>query len=64
LDAKRASALHHYNELSHVRARVSADEIKARMLGMAAGQETLLIYTFRQIISVFTEVNNYLLDIA
>ena len=44
LDEIRASALSHYRELSAVREHVTAEEVKALLLGMASGQETLLAY--------------------
>ncbi len=42
LDEMRASAIAICRELSAVHARVTAEEIKCRLLGMASGQETLL----------------------
>lgn len=44
LDEIRASALSHYRQLSAVRERVTAEEVKTLLLGMAFGQETLLGY--------------------
>ena len=44
LDELRASALAIYREQSAVRDRVTAEEIKCLLLGMAYGQETLLDY--------------------
>ncbi len=44
LDELRASALAIYREQSAVRERVTAEEIKCLLLGMAYGQETLLDY--------------------
>jgi len=44
LDEYRASALAIYREQSAVRERVTAEEVKCLLLGMAAGQETLLNY--------------------
>lgn len=44
LDEYRASALAIYREQSAVRERVTAEEIKCLLLGMACGQETLLDY--------------------
>ena len=44
LDEMRASAIGICRELSVVHARVTAEEIKCRLLGMASGQETLLGY--------------------
>ena len=44
LDELRAAALAHYRELSATRMRVTADEVKTMLLGMASGQETLLAY--------------------
>jgi len=52
LDEYRASALAIYREQSAVRERVTAEEIKCLLLGMAAGQETLLDY-FRTYIEHF-----------
>lgn len=52
LDEYRASALAIYREQSAVRERVTAEEIKCLLLGMAAGQETLLDY-FRMFIEYF-----------
>ena len=42
LDELRASALAIYREQSAIRDRVTAEEVKCLLLGMAAGQETLL----------------------
>lgn len=42
LDERRASALAIYREQSAVRERVTAEEVKCLLLGMAFGQETLL----------------------
>jgi integrase len=44
LDEIRASALSHHRELSAVRTRVKAEDVKTMLLGMAFGQETLLAY--------------------
>ncbi|MDE5708241.1 MAG: site-specific integrase, partial [Alistipes sp.] len=44
LDELRASALAIYREQSAVRERVTAEEVKCLLLGMAFGQETLLDY--------------------
>lgn len=44
LDEYRASALAIYRELSAIREQVTAEEVKCLLLGMAAGQETLLDY--------------------
>jgi integrase len=44
LDELRASALSHWQELSAVKQRVTAEEVKTLLLGMAYGQETLLAY--------------------
>ena len=44
LDDLRAAALSHHRELSATRTRVTADEVKTMLLGMAFGQETLLAY--------------------
>lgn len=44
LDEYRASALAIYREQSAIRERVTAEEVKCLLLGMAAGQETLLYY--------------------
>jgi integrase len=44
LDELRASALSHWQELMAVRTKVTADEVKTMMLGMASGQETLIAY--------------------
>ena len=52
LDELRASALAIYREQSVVRERVTAEEVKCLLLGMAAGQETLLSY-FRSFIEHF-----------
>lgn len=52
LDEMRASALAIYREQSAVRERVTAEEVKCLLLGMAYGQETLLDY-FRSYIKHF-----------
>lgn len=52
LDELRASALAIYREQSAVRDRVTAEEVKCLLLGMAFGQETLLDY-FRTYIEHF-----------
>ena len=52
LDEIRAMALGIYMEQSAVRERVTADEVKSILLGMASEQETLLSY-FRQFIGNF-----------
>lgn len=52
LDELRASALAIYREQSAIRERVTAKEVKCLLLGMAAGQETLLDY-FRSYIERF-----------
>lgn len=52
LDELRASAISIYREQSAVRERVTAEEIKCLLLGMAFGQETLLGY-FRSHIEYF-----------
>lgn len=52
LDELRASALAIYREQSAVRERVTAEEVKCLLLGMASGQETLLDY-FRAFIEHF-----------
>lgn len=52
LDELRASALAIYREQSAVRERVTAEEVKRLLLGMASGQETLLDY-FRTYIEHF-----------
>lgn len=52
LDELRASALAIYREQSAVRERVTAEEVKCLLLGMASGQETLLDY-FRSFIEHF-----------
>lgn len=52
LDELRASALAIYREQSAVRERVTAEEVKCLLLGMASGQETLLGY-FRSYIEHF-----------
>lgn len=44
LDEIRASALSHYSELSAVREKVTAEDVKSLVLGMASGQQTLLSY--------------------
>ena len=50
LDKLRASALATYREQSAIRDRVTAEEVKWLLLGMAYGQETLLDY-FRMYIA-------------
>ncbi len=52
LDELRASALAIYREQSAIHEQVTAEEIKCLLLGMAAGQETLLDY-FRTYIEHF-----------
>lgn len=52
LDELRASAISIYREQSAVRERVTAEEVKCLLLGMAYGQETLLDY-FRTYIEHF-----------
>lgn len=52
LDELRASAISIYREQSAVRERVTAEEVKCLLLGMAFGQETLLDY-FRSFIEQF-----------
>lgn len=52
LDELRASALAIYREQSAVRERVTAEEVKCLLLGMAFGQEMLLDY-FRSFIEHF-----------
>ncbi len=52
LDELRASAISIYREQSAVRERVTAEEVKCLLLGMAFGQETLLGY-FRSFIEQF-----------
>ena len=52
LDEYRASALAIHRELSAVRERVTAEDVKCLLLGMAAGQETLLDY-YRTFIAHF-----------
>lgn len=52
LDEYRASVLAIYREQSAVRERVTTEEVKCLLLGMAAGQETLLDY-FRTYIEHF-----------
>lgn len=54
LDELRASALAIYREQSAVRERVTAEEVKCLLLGMAYGQETLLDY-FRSYIEHFEQ---------
>ena len=54
LDELRASALAIYREQSAVRERVTAEEVKCLLLGMAYGQETLLDY-FRTYIKHFEQ---------
>lgn len=44
LDRIRAAAISHYKELSAVKEKVTAEEVKNLLLGMAHGQETLLAY--------------------
>lgn len=44
LDAYRASALSHYKELHAVRIKVTAEDVKSALLGMAFGQETFISY--------------------
>lgn len=44
LDELRASALAIYREQSAIRERITAEEVKGLLLGMAYGQETLLDY--------------------
>lgn len=44
LDEIRASAFNIHRELSSVHQRVTADDVKCRLLGMAEGQVTLLSY--------------------
>lgn len=44
LDEIRASAISHYRDLSSVRMKVTAEDVKCVVLGMASGQETLLSY--------------------
>ena len=52
LDELRASALAIYREQSAVRERITAEEVKCLLLGMAYGQETLFDY-FRSFIEHF-----------
>ncbi len=52
LDELRASALAIYREQSAIRERITAEEVKCLLLGMAFGQETLLGY-FRTYIEHF-----------
>ena len=52
LDELRASAIGICRELSAARERVTAEEVKCRLLGMASGQEALLGY-FRRFIERF-----------
>lgn len=52
LDELRASAISIYREQSAIRERVTAEEVKCLLLGMAFGQETLLGY-FRSHIEYF-----------
>lgn len=54
LDELRASAISIYREQSAVRERVTAEEVKCLLLGMAFGQETLLGY-FRSYIEHFEQ---------
>lgn len=54
LDELRASAISIYREQSVVRERVTAEEVKCLLLGMAFGQETLLDY-FRSYIEHFEQ---------
>jgi len=44
LDAYRASALTHYEEQQAVKMKVTAEDIKSALLGMAFGQETFISY--------------------
>ena len=44
LDAVRASSLSHFSELFAVRTKVSAEDVKNALLGMAFGQETFISY--------------------
>ncbi|WP_418916329.1 site-specific integrase [Alistipes communis] len=54
LDELRASAISIYREQSAVRERVTAEEVKCLLLGMAFGQETLFDY-FRSFIEHFEQ---------
>ena len=54
LDEMRASAINIYRDMSAVRERVTAEEVKCLLLGMAFGQETLLDY-FRSYIEHFEQ---------
>ena len=54
LDELRASAISIYREQSAVRERITAEEVKCLLLGMAFGQETLLGY-FRSFIEHFEQ---------
>lgn len=54
LDELRASAISIYREQSAVRERVTAEEVKCLLLGMAFGQEMLLDY-FRSFIEHFEQ---------
>jgi len=68
LDEYRASALAIYREQLAIREQVTAEEIKCLLLGMAAGQETLLDYfrTYRETgrhkphIQISTHLSQYL----
>jgi hypothetical protein len=44
LDGIRASATAYYRELSAIREKVTAEDVKTLLLGMACGQKTLLAY--------------------
>ncbi len=44
LDELRASTMAHHDDLSATRTKVTAEDVKSRLLGMASGQETLLAY--------------------
>lgn len=44
IDDLRASAISHYKELSAMKEKVTAEEVKSLLLGMASGQETLIPY--------------------
>ncbi len=54
LDEIRATAYSVYQELSAIRMKVTADEIKCRIQGMAFGQETIMEY-FRTFIENYTK---------
>lgn len=54
LDDIRASALSHYRELYSVKEKVTAEQVKNLVLGMASGQKTLLSY-FREHNKTFDE---------